>query len=95
MALLSDMEKTRVIFYSKNIVTKADTVNYTPTGMAYFTTLKEVLTYFIDNTISIDLTMDSKLTELQKKYKGGLHHPGGPLESTHDIRWLINQYYND
>lgn len=95
MVLLSDMEKTKVVFHTKERVTTSDVIHHIPLGFSYLAVQKNILKYFIDDTLIINITYDEQSIGSKKHYKGGIHHPEGPMTSTHDIRWIINQYYND
>lgn len=94
MALLKDMEKTKVIFHTHERVVKSDAIYQWPRITHTFATMY-VLRYLIDDVLTVDIKYYEQSIESKKYFKGGIHHPAGPLASTHDMRWLINQYYND
>lgn len=95
MALISNMEQTKVVFHQKLKRSSVGEIHPTiNTAYAYTIQYQHILQYHIDNLLEVNLIVVNPINS-RMPFKGAFHHPAGPLESTHDMRWLINQYYND
>jgi hypothetical protein len=95
MALFKHMEETNVVFHTKERITTSNVIHHTPFGFSYAMIEKNILKYFVDDILIINIIYDDQKIGSRKHYKGGIHNPEGPITSTHDIIWLINQYYNN
>lgn len=98
MALIKDMQETRIIYVGqyKGFVQMGPSIPSinSPYMSSAFAVSRLFTTFLMDDSVEVIIEEEDPGSELSGVHRTMYSH-GAPMDSTYDIRFLINRCFND